>query len=447
MPVGEAAGVRLAEGSPPVVEATGFPAFFKIENSDSSEARTCEFELRGPEVRPERLFFRFGPKEAGVVALSKNRVRITYPVRSRSYGVVSLEPAVAAPADPYNFKHAGLAFKVTGGALLRFDADVPRVRSLGPAGEVHIRNEGSTARPVELLVDNTSGRLSEAAMRGTGPGEVRIERLGPLVLRLSGALQPGEEVWLMLQPRTLQHPYSFIFGGDVKEQLQIFLQLIKRVCARADPLFMLAVGDYTRNSLPAEIEEFLRRTGDLPFPVYYVKGNHESRCQGDVHYRRFFGPENFSFGVGRMLFVVMETTGTLLDREGYRIPPAAFQSAENALKEHPDTPWKFLALHAPPHPLHGPYLRADLNSNLNQQDARRLKSLAARQRVTYVLSGHAHLYARGEEDGVVYLTSGGGGAILYNHNPVPGFSISTEKHLMLFHVNAGGIEEERITLR
>jgi hypothetical protein len=67
--------------------------------------------------------------------------------------------------------------------------------------------------------------------------------------------------------------------------------------------------------------------------------------------------------------------------------------------------------------------------------------------VSYVLSGHAHLYARGEEDGVVYLTSGGGGATLYTHTPLPGFSISTEKHLMLFHVNAGSIEEERITLR
>jgi 3',5'-cyclic AMP phosphodiesterase CpdA len=223
--------------------------------------------------------------------------------------------------------------------------------------------------------------------------------------------------------------------------------LMKRVRAKSDPLFMLAVGDYTRNSLPAEIEEFLRQTGDFPFPIYYVKGNHESRCQGNAHYRRFFGPENFNFIVDRMLFIVMDTSATVHDRRGYKVTPAAFQSAESALSKYPDIPWKFLVLHAPPHPLHGPYLHPDLNSNLNDQHAQRVKNLAEKNRVAYVLSGHAHLYARGVENGVVYLTSGGGGAILHNHSPQPGFSISTEKHLMLFHVNAGGIEEERITLR
>jgi UDP-2,3-diacylglucosamine pyrophosphatase LpxH len=447
MPLLEADGIRLKSESPPVLEATGFPASVRIGNIDSAEPRTCTFELTGPQVRPDQLFFRFGPEEAKVEVLSKDRVRITYPIRFQSYGVVSLEPVVTPPANPHRFENAGLSFGVSGGMLLRIDAGVPRVRSLGPATQVHIANAGEKLRHLELLVDNTSDRLSEAQMRGVGPGQVVLKRESPLVLRLTGELQPGENVWLTLLPRPLRHPYSFVFGGDVKEQLEVFLGLMKQVRAKADPLFMLAVGDYTRNSLPSEIDLFLRKTADLPFPVYYVKGNHESRCQGDAHYRRFFGPENFSLKVSQMLFIIMDTSATVHDQKGYRITPEAFQAAEKALALNPSTSWKFIALHVPPHPLHGAYQHKDLNSNLNAQDAERIKSLAEKNQVSYVLSGHAHLYARKAENGVVYLTSGGGGALLHDYSPLPGFSINTEKHLMLFHVTAGGIEEEMITSR
>ena len=441
----EADGISAESESPPVLEATGFPASVRISNSDSTEPRTCTFELTGPQVRPDQLFFRFGPQEAKVEVLSADRVRITYPIRFRSYGVVSLEPVATPPADPRNFENGGLSFKVTGGMLLRIDSKVPRIRSLGPDTQVQIKNTGTERRPLNLLVDNTSERLSEAHMRGVGPGKVALKREGPLVLRLTGELQPGEETWLMLKPRSLRTPYSFIFGGDVKEQLEVFLQLMKQVRARSNPLFMLAVGDYTRNSLPAEIDLFLKKTADLPFPIYYVKGNHESRCQGDAHYRRFFGPESFSFIIDRMLFIIMDTSASVHDKVGYQVTPESFQTAEKALAEHPDVPWKFLALHAPPHPLHGPYLHKDLNSNLNTIDAERVKFLAEKHQAAYVLSGHAHLYARGVEAGVVYLTSGGGGAILHNIGEVPGFTINTEKHLMLMRVDKDGIEEEIVT--
>jgi hypothetical protein len=445
LPLKDVDGVRLLQESPPVMEATGFPASFVLDNLDSPEARTCTFELVGSEVRPERLFFRYGRKEIEVTRLAETRMRITYPISDRSYGLVSLEPAEIAPADPFQWAQDGLSFQVSGGILLRFDAGIPRVRSLGPSTEVHAQNTGDTARSLEILVDNTSDRLSEASMRGVGPGQVRLKREGPLALRLNGILQPGEEVWLMLRPRPLHYPFSFVFGGDVKEQLGTFVQLVERVRTRADPLFMVAVGDYTRNSLPGELDEFFRRTANLPFPVYYVKGNHESRCQGDVHFRRLFGPQSFSFSVDRMLFVILDTSASRPG--GYLVGDRQLAWADTTLGENKKIPWKFLVLHAPPHPLHGETLHPDYPSNLAPEDAGKIKALARKHRVSYVLSGHAHLYARGEEDGVVYLTSGGGGATLYTHTPLPGFSISTEKHLMLFHVNAGSIEEERITLR
>ena len=39
--------------------------------------------------------------------------------------------------------------------------------------------------------------------------------------------------------------------------------------------------------------------------------------------------------------------------------------------------------------------------------------ILARHRVDLVVSGHDHLYQRGEVDGIRYIVSGGGGASLY----------------------------------
>jgi len=75
-----------------------------------------------------------------------------------------------------------------------------------------------------------------------------------------------------------------------------------------------------------------------------------------------------------------------------------------------------------------------------------IRGLAKKHSVAYVLSGHAHLYARGEENGTVYLTSGGGGAKLYNYSKVKGFKFDTRSHLVVFHVTEDGIEEQVVYL-
>jgi hypothetical protein len=446
----EVRGVRLEKLEPvPVIRVIDFPASFMIANKLSPGNKTCTFELTGPQVRPEQVFFR-RRKSAGVnrgklTRLGPDRVRVSYTIRERSYGVVLNEPVASAPRDPYKFSHFGLRLELSGGAFLRLVDSVPLVRSLGPQTVVRITNPTGQEQPLELVIDNTSERLSTASVRAkAGPCRVKVERVGPLTVRAKGKVGPGQELWLSLRPVPLKRPFSFIFGGDIKQEIPVFLRLLAKVQKSSNPLFMLAIGDYTRNCLPWEYSAYFKATAHLPFPVYYVKGNHETLCQGDVHYKRLFGPERFSLVVADLLFVILDSNESAAS--GYRLRDDQLSWLDRVLTEQAKLPWKMVALHAPPHPLHGSPPKSPYLYNMNPDDAQALKKLAAKHHVSHVLSGHAHLYARGTEDGVVYLTSGGAGASLYTFNLLDGFVISTEKHLMVMHVLEDSIEEEKIDL-
>jgi acid phosphatase type 7 len=60
----------------------------------------------------------------------------------------------------------------------------------------------------------------------------------------------------------------------------------------------------------------------------------------------------------------------------------------------------------------GPYSRGLHRGNLTARD--RIAPILAKHHVDLLLSGHDHLYQRGERDGLRYIVSGGGGASLYH---------------------------------
>ena len=72
--------------------------------------------------------------------------------------------------------------------------------------------------------------------------------------------------------------------------------------------------------------------------------------------------------------------------------------------------------------------------------------LSAAHGVAYVMSGHVHLYARGEQRGTVYLSSGGGGARLQQDAEMPGFTIVKEHHVVVVRATANGLEDHRVSL-
>jgi len=432
-----------------VVRVAGSTGSFLIDNLDSDRDRACRFELQGPAVETNTLFTRYGEKDAGRVqihAISPGRVRVDYPIPARSYGLISVEPQVEPPADPAAFEFEGLSYSVAAGAFLRIDQGQPRVRSLGPDTRIEVRNPTPDPRPVRFLVDNCSDRLSEPFLSGLAGG--RLARQGKLAMQVTGQLSPGAMAVLALEPRPLSRPWSFIVGGDIKAELGIFLSLIEQVQLEHDPLFLVATGDYTRNSLPHELEAYFSRTETLPFPTYPVKANHEIRAQGQRHYPRMFGPAHYAVRVGGVLVAVIDATDyqERAGKMGFVIPEAQLTWLDTTLRANRALEYRMVALHPPPHPLHGESLRPEYPANLHPDDSARLRALAAEHQVRYVLSGHAHLFARKVEHGTVYLTSGGGGAKLYSYQRIAGFEIQTDHHLVVLQVGATSIDEHIVHL-
>lgn len=72
-------------------------------------------------------------------------------------------------------------------------------------------------------------------------------------------------------------------------------------------------------------------------------------------------------------------------------------------------PWKFILLHEPGWSA-GPHLN-------NEAVQKIIQNIAYHQHVAVIFAGHNHYYARAEVDGVVHITTGGGGAPLYDPEP------------------------------
>ena len=440
-------GVDLvSSGRVPVLRVTQVPTVFWLDNRGSDHDRTCTFELQGDGVRQEGVFFmrgRFDAERSEVVASSGDRVRVTTRIVADSFTRICIDPPVDVLPDPFRAEQDGVTYEVERGALLRWEAGALVARSHGPDTVVRLTNASQLAAPVSVIVDNVSERLSALEIAYDGASSVTWSRQTPLQLRLAGELAPGGLATITLRPLSLPDPYAFVFGGDVKKQLDVYVQLLDQVDARSDPLFMLAVGDYSEDSLCTEVDAFVEGTAGLGFPVYYVKGNHEVHCQGDAHFRRNFGVERYHFVMGDLLFVVVDANEWTVD--GFRIGQEQLAWLDEVLASEGQGRRTLVALHASPHPHHAPGL-PDYPGNLHAEDAQRVLSIAGDRGVDYVLSGHTHLYARLHDGGTVFLTSGGGGASLDRYIEQPGFTYHTEPHLMLMHVSPEAIDEERLTL-
>ncbi len=427
----------------------GCTGSFILGNRASTKPKKCSIKISGPCVSEQNIFSRYGIKDADRFkkkSLGEHLVSISYHVPGRSYGVISIEPAVEIHSDPYSFSQDSLKFDLSHIAILRKKNHIPLLRSLAPDGLIKIVNHADTSRRFKFILENYSDALS--SMEHVNVITFSSKKKGKLSYLLEGTLPAKQSALIKILPRKIYRPWSFAFGGDVKDEIGIFLQLLEQLLLTHSPLFIIEAGDYTRNSLPRELHNYFERTKWLPIPVYFVKGNHEIRVQGEKHYSRMFGPSRYSFSFDDVLFVILDSTdyGTNGSETGFRLGNDQLSWLETVLKSNRSVKYSFVSLHTPPVPLHGPSLRPSYPSNMISSEATSLMDLSKKYSVTYVLSGHAHLYARKEINGTVYLTSGAGGAKLHTYNKVDGFDLDTKKHLMVFEITNSGIREERVFL-
>ncbi len=151
-------------------------------------------------------------------------------------------------------------------------------------------------------------------------------------------------------------------------------------------------------------------------PYQSARGNHEGNC---ILFNKYFPYPyvNFhywSFDYGPAHFVVID------QYINYSTGSAQYNWIDNDLAAS-SKPWKFILLHEPGWTAGG-------HSN-NQDVQNYIQPLCVKYHVPIVFGGHNHYYARADVNGVTHITTGGGGAPLYNPDPsYPNIVVTAKSH-------------------
>jgi acid phosphatase type 7 len=207
-------------------------------------------------------------------------------------------------------------------------------------------------------------------------------------------------------------PYRFLVYGDTRTRHDVHRQVIKKILEGERPDFALQTGDLVENGADQALwpiyfdieHELLRHTAFFP-----ALGNHERH---DKQFYEFFDMTlpYYSFNWGNAHFVVMDSdVGNVADTPSARQESWAAQQKwlEEDLEKNQSAAFRFVAAHHPP-------MTAVESRQGSNKEMTALMPLFEKYHVTAGLFGHDHNYQHYLKNGIHYVTSGGGGAPLYD---------------------------------
>ncbi|MGD9366674.1 MAG: metallophosphoesterase [Desulfobacteraceae bacterium] len=207
----------------------------------------------------------------------------------------------------------------------------------------------------------------------------------------------------VLEGQSEKDAFSFAVVGDARSGAT-FERIAEDL--RGRPLdFAVLLGDIAYNGSEKYHRYFRAECAQeyaLPYPVFYVVGNHDVRIDR-FPVRRFeqeYGPSIFSFEYQQCLFIVL------------RILPAPFSNEESIrfLRGFIGVPQekyrhRFVFMHIPP-PISSDFVARSFPEH------GQIVQLFDKVGVDYVFAGDYHGYARTRLRDTTYIVSGGGGAPL-----------------------------------
>ena len=211
-------------------------------------------------------------------------------------------------------------------------------------------------------------------------------------------------------------PIRMLIYGDTRDDPQTH-SMLARAMRREGAAFVIHTGDLCRDgAMPTCFPEFLRAAAPLisDTPLFPVLGNHDwADGEGLKNYARFLrtpqtpSPTESFYSViyGPVKLVALDTNTGLQNGAAERV----WLEAELSKPLPEGVRYLFVALH------HGPYSSGEHGSNPEIQNGA-IEKLFRDSHVALVISGHDHMYERGDAAGLKYVVSGGGGAPLYIRN-------------------------------
>ncbi len=212
------------------------------------------------------------------------------------------------------------------------------------------------------------------------------------------------------QVQSIEPPFRFAMMGDSRDGEKVYIQLMKRALERK-PHFIIHLGDMIPKPHEKEWQTFFEISRQVNLPFFPVVGNHDvgTTTLGEEIYRKqFFLPENktyYAFRVGGILFVILDSEkgrGRIINEQLSWLEDILSSSKEKI---------KLVFIHRP---LFLPVGSLKTGRAMDKYPVERddLHRLFLKNKVKAVLEADDHRYDRREQDGILYLISGGGGAPL-----------------------------------
>ncbi len=336
----------------------------------------------------------------------------------------------------------------------------PYLQELGQNG-VTVRVEVEPPQPVslEIAMPRLPGAVAGAA-DGAGPATrrveskeakafhtLRVDTLDPAhryayTVRAGAAAQGG--TFTTAPKNDAKGPFTFLVYGDNRSDPVAHASVV-RAMQQSPSDFLLNTGDYVEDGREAsDWQQFF----DVEAPLlrdrcmFGCVGNHELIERAGDTYLRYLGPTvdpakelprlYGSFRWQNTRFFLLNGQDTF--DSGAEID--WLKGALDAATKEPGLAWRIAVVHfgyrsAGPHGDNPRMLSAGVDRLLKEK------------KVDLVFSGHDHIYERGEEKGMRYVVSGGGGAPLYRvKQPLP----STRKVEPAYHYLSVEISEGAVKL-
>jgi hypothetical protein len=327
--------------------------------------------------------------------------------------LLAASPAVAAPhfvVPPY------LQYPTTDSVTIMWETSRP-----GPS----VVEFGTGTALDKKVEDKTDGTMHEVKLTGLKP-ETKY------TYKVSTPLTGGET--LVSEPRNFQtavnptSAFSFAVIGDTQKNPRM-TGLVARQIWNRRPNFLVHCGDVVDNGPDKSewVDELFRPCRPLlgRVAVFPCIGNHEKNHANYYKYFSLPAPEYYySYRYGNAEFFVLDSNKSL------KPGSEQYEWLDRELGKSTAT-WKFAYHH---HPVrssddndYGNTWRGEA-SKYGDVNAQNLIALYEKHGLDMDFNGHIHVYERSwpirngkvdREKGVVYVTSGGGGATLENFAPVP----------------------------
>lgn len=285
------------------------------------------------------------------------------------------------------------------------------------------------------------GSSTPSADPATSLFQVRLSGLIPATRYLYRILTPTSEAQgSFVTPPIDSTTLIFFVFGDTRSGPEIFDNISSSILqyTAANPsaqTFVISTGDLMDTATEESLQENMFALDQLhiqrllaTMPIVNIMGNHD----GTALFKRYFPYSytqtyDWSFDYGPAHFVIIDQYIDLVQgSERWFWLKDDLSSSQK--------PWKFILLHEPGWSA-GPH-----ENNKTVQTI--IQPLAIAYGVQMVIAGHNHYYARAKVEGVTHITTGGGGAPLYD--PENGWPFVATK-IKAFHYIKFIIEGEILT--